>query len=147
MTDEYHDEDRAAIIAWDWVREDVIFAVHDRQIAEHGGLDGVKDKGAVHAALACPQQLANCGEPAPNAADLAAAYAYGLVRAHGFPDGNKRTAWLAARLFLLSNNYQLQFDPADAILVMLAVAAGNLPEADLAQWFRARPQFATIPHG
>jgi death-on-curing protein len=138
VTDEYQDEGASAIITWDWVREDVIFAMHDRQIAEHGGLDGVKDKGAIHAALARPQQLANYGAPAPDAADLAAAYAYGLVRGHGFSDGNKRIAWLAARLFLLNNNYQLQFDPADAILVMLALAAGNLPEADLAQWFRTR---------
>jgi death-on-curing protein len=138
VTGDDQDEGARAIIAWDWIREDVIFAMHDRQIAEHGGLDGVKDMGAVRAALARPQQQANYGDPAPDAADLAAAYAYGLVRGHGFSDGNKRIAWLAARLFLLNNNYQLQFDPADAILVMLALAAGNLPEADLAQWFRAR---------
>ena len=140
MTGEYRDEGAREIIAWDWVREDVVFAMHDRQIAEHGGLDGVRDKGAVLAALARPQQLAHYGDPAQDAADLAAAYAYayGLVRGHGFSDGNKRVAWLTARLFLLNNNYQLKFEPAEAVFVMLALAAGNLPEAELAQWFRAR---------
>jgi death on curing protein len=138
VTGEYRDEDAREIIAWDWVREDVIFAIHDRQIAEHGGLDGVRDKDAVRAALTRPQQLAHYGDPPPDAADLAAAYAYGLVRGHGFPDGNKRIAWLAARLFLLNNNYQLKFEPAEAVFVMLALAAGNMLEAELAQWFRAR---------
>jgi death on curing protein len=92
VSGEYQDEGAGDIVARDLVREDVIFAMHDRQIAEHGGLDGVRDKGAVRAALAPPQQLAHYGDPAPDAADLAAAYAYGLVRGHGFSDGNKRIA-------------------------------------------------------
>jgi death-on-curing protein len=122
--------------AWRWVRADVLFAIHDRQIAEHGGLDGIRDLGAVESALARPQNHANYGEP--DAAALAAAYAFGLARNHGFSDGNKRTAWIAARLFLADNGFDLTFDPADAVRTVEAVAAGSMPEGDLAEWFRQR---------
>ena len=123
-------------MTWRWVRADVVFAVHDRQLAEHGGLDGVRDRGAVESALARPQNLAAYG--APDVADLAAAYAYGLARNHGFSDGNKRTAWVVARLFIADNDYTLKFDPLDAIRTMEGVAAGAIDEAQLAQWFRDR---------
>ena len=119
---------------WRWVGAEVTLAIHDRQLTEHGGLDGVRDLGAVHSALARPQNLAAYGKP--DAADLAAAYAYGLARNHGFADGNKRTAWVVARLFLADNGQRLRFDPQDAVRTMLAVAAGTLPESDLAEWFR-----------
>ena len=95
--------------AWRWVRADLTYAVHDRQLAEHGGLDGVRDKGAVESALARPQNLDVYA--GADAAALAAAYAYGLARNHGFADGNKRTAWVVARLFLADNGYRLKFDP------------------------------------
>jgi death-on-curing protein len=122
--------------AWRWVRADLIYAVHDRQLAEHGGLDGVRDKGAVESALARPQNLdVYVGA---DAAALAAAYAYGLARNHGFADGNKRTAWVVARLFLADNGYRLKFDPADAVRTMEMVAAGTLEETALAEWFRQR---------
>ena len=79
----------------------MINAVHDRQLAEHGGSEGIRDAGGIESALARPVNLANYGEP--DAPDLAAAYAYGLAKNHGFVDGNKRTAWIAARLFLVDN--------------------------------------------
>jgi death on curing protein len=123
-------------MTWRWVGADVAFAIHDRQLAEHGGLDGVRDRGAVESALARPQNLAAYG--APDAADLAAAYAYGLARNHGLADGNKRTAWIVARLFLADNDHTLGFDPFDAIRTMEGVAAGAIDEAQLAQWFRDR---------
>ncbi len=122
--------------AWRWVRADLTYAVHDRQLAEHGGLDGVRDKGAVESALARPQNLVVYA--GADAAALAAAYAYGLARNHGFADGNKRTAWVVARLFLADNGYRLKFDPADAVGTMEMVAAGELDEAALAEWFRQR---------
>jgi death-on-curing protein len=125
---------------WRWVRADLIYAVHDRQLAEHGGLDGVRDIGAVESALARPQNLDMYGEA--DVAALAAAYAYGLARNHGFADGNKRTAWIAARLFLADNGYRLEFDPADAVRTMEAVAAGEIDEGQLAQWFRQRAVLA-----
>ncbi len=121
---------------WRWVDAAVIHAVHDRQLAEHGGADGVRDAAGVESALARPVNLASYG--APDAADLAAAYAYGLARNHGFVDGNKRTAWIAARLFLADNGYRLGFDPVDAVRIMEGVAGGTVTEAELAGWFRGR---------
>ena len=121
---------------WWWVRADLTYAVHDRQVAEHGGLDGMRDKGAVESALARPQNLEVYGDA--DAAALAAAYAYGLARNHGFADGNKRTAWVVARLFLADNGYRLRFDATDAVKMMEMVAAGALEEAQLAEWFRQR---------
>ena len=114
----------------------VIIAIHDRQLAEHGGSEGVRDAGGIESALARPVNAANYG--APDAADLAAAYAYGLAKNHGFVDGNKRTAWIAARLFLIDNGYRRSFDPIDAVRIMEDVAAGVGTEAELAAWFRER---------
>lgn len=121
---------------WNWVRADVVAAVHDRQIAEHGGPEGVRDPGAVASALARPQDLAAYGTP--DAADLASAYAFGLVRNHGFADGNKRTAWTVARLFLAANDCRLKFDKADAVRAIEAPAGGTLEEAQFAEWVRER---------
>jgi death-on-curing protein len=124
------------VSAWRWVRGDVLYAVHDRQLAEHGGLPGVLDAGRLEAALARPQNLA--AYESPDAAALAAAYAYGLARNHGFADGNKRTGWVAARLFLADNGYRLRFEAAEAVRTMESAAAGTLSEAELAEWFRGR---------
>jgi death-on-curing protein len=122
----------------EWRRVDVtvVQAVHDSQLAEHGGLDGVRDQGLMESALSRPQNLAAYGEP--NAADLAAAYVYGLAKNHGFMDGNKRTAWVVARLFLRDNGYILRFDKAEAVLMMESLAAGEMDESAAAEWFRTR---------
>ncbi len=119
---------------WRWIGLDLVLAVHDRQLAEHGGLDGLLDRGAIESALAKPMNLVSYGQP--DAADLAASYAFGLARNHGFADGNKRTAWVVARLFLADNGCRLQFDAADAIRTVQALAAGTLEEGQLAEWFR-----------
>jgi death-on-curing protein len=124
------------VIDWRWVGSDVAYAIHDRQLAEHGGLDGIRDRGAVDSALSRPRNLVAYGEP--DAADLAAAYAYGLARNHGFADGNRRTAWVVARLFLADNVCRIRFNPGDAVKTMEAVASGTLGEAALAVWFRQR---------
>ncbi len=121
---------------WRWVRQDVAHAIHDRQLAEHGGLSGIPDLGRLEAALARPQNVAAYGEP--DAAALAAAYVYGMARNHPFADGNKRTAWVIARVFLADNGYELRFDPAGAVQKMEAAAAGTLGELALAEWFRGR---------
>lgn len=122
--------------AWRWIRHEAVYAIHDRQLAEHGGLPGVLDKGSLEAALARPLNLSAYGRP--DAAALAAAYAYGLVRKHPFADGNKRTGWVVARLFLADNGFRLQFDPAEAVRTMEALAAGAVSERKLAAWFRSR---------
>ena len=90
-------------------------------------MDGVRDPGPVESALARPANLARYGNP--DAADLAAAYAYGIAKNHGFLDGNKRTAWVTARLFLADNGRRLEFDPADAI-VELEPKPGQLAITD-----------------
>ena len=121
---------------WRWVEPSVVFAIHDRQLAEHGGAEGIRDSGAIESALAHPVNLASYSDP--DAADLAAAYAYGLAKNHGFVDGNKRTAWIVARLFLADNGQRLTFDPLDAIQIMEGVASGRINETTLAEWFRQR---------
>jgi death-on-curing protein len=121
---------------WRWVRREVVLAVHDRQIAEHGGLDGIRDAGAIESALARPRTLAAYGNP--DAADLAAAYAFGLVKNRGFADGNKRTAWVVARLFLADNGHRLTFEKLEAVKIVDAAAGGLCSETEVADWFRAR---------
>jgi len=121
---------------WKWVDPKVVQAVHEYQLAEHAGLDGVRDAGLVESALVRPQNLTAYGEP--DAADLAAAYAYGLAKNHGFSDGNKRTAWVVARLFLADNGYGLQFGGTEAVRMVESLAAGTMDEPAVAQWFRAR---------
>jgi len=123
-------------MGWPWVALDVVLAIHDRQLAEHGGLPGTRDAALVESALARPQNLAAYGEP--DAADLAAAYAHAIAKNHGFSDGNKRTAWVVARLFLRLNGVTLKFNPADAVAVMLGVAGGMVSEPELAAWFREK---------
>ena len=113
-----------------------MYAIHDAQLAEHGGLSGVVDAGRLEAALGRPQNLAAYGSP--DAAALAASYAYGLTRSHPFADSNKRTGWVVARLFVSDNGYRLRFDPADAVRTMESVAAGTVTESELAEWFRQR---------
>lgn len=121
---------------WTWLRLDVVKALHDRQLAEHGGPSGIRDPGALESALARPQNLAAYGEP--DAAALAASYAFGIARNHAFVDGNKRTAWVAARLFLELNGVKLEFDKVEATRTMLALAAGEIGEEELAGWLRER---------
>jgi death-on-curing protein len=126
------------VSSWRWIRTDLVYAVHESLLAQHGGPDGIRDKNAVESALARPEQLHAYGEPTPDAADLAAAYAYGLARNHGFSDGNKRTAWVVARLFLADNDIHLKFAQSDAIHTMESVASSALGERELADWFRQR---------
>ena len=121
---------------WHWVDSNVVFAIHDYQLAEHGGADGVRDRGAIESAVMRPVNLAHYG--APDAAELAASYAYGLARNHGFVDGNKRTAWVVARLFLADNGHDLDFDRDDAVRIVEGIAGGTIGERELADWFRER---------
>ena len=111
-------------------------AVHDRQLAEHGGGVGLRDAGLLESALTRPVNRWNYGEDDP--AELAAAYAFGVARNHPFIDGNKRTAWVLARLFLAVNGHKLAFTSEDAIRMMLALAAGELEEDGVSVWFRER---------
>lgn len=121
---------------WRWVSVDLASTIHLEQLAEHGGGEGVRDATLLESAMARPQNLAAYGNP--DAAALAAAYAFGIARNHPFIDGNKRTAWVVARLFLAKNGVALSFSPVDATLTMLALAAGEMGEEEFAAWLRDR---------
>ncbi|UZD54905.1 type II toxin-antitoxin system death-on-curing family toxin [Caldimonas aquatica] len=124
----------AADASWHWLQREVILAVHEEQLAEHGGATGVRDEGLMDSALARPRHLAAYGEP--DHAELAAAYGYGLARNHPFFDGNKRTAFVAVELFLALNGWALTASDADCVLTMLSVAAGEIDEPGFADWIR-----------
>ena len=117
-----------------WIEYDVIVAVHEQQLVEHGGRSGLRDAGLLESALAKPRQLAAYGDP--DLAQLAAAYGFGLANNHPFVDGNKRSAFVALELCLLLNGHELSADDAQCVTTMLAVAAGDLDEAGLANWIR-----------
>ncbi len=119
-----------------WLDSRIAHAVHDRQLAEHGGGAGVRDEGALESALARPVNQWAYGSD--DLVALAAAYAYGIARNHPFVDGNKRTAWIFARLFLVANGVEIAFEKIEAINIVIALAAGELTEDELADWFRQR---------
>ncbi len=102
----------------------------------HGGGDGLRDAGALDSAVSRPEMKANYG--APNAAELAAAYAHGVAKNHPFVDGDKRTALVAAGIFLLINGLRLKAPPAEAATMFVALAASGIDEEQLAAWIRDR---------
>jgi len=120
---------------WTWVADSVVLAIHEAQLAEHGGIAGIRDEGLLSSALARPQNLLAYGE-SPDAAALAAAYAFGIARNHPFLDGNKRTAFVVMELFLNLNGWALEADDSDCISTMQSVASGDLGEKGLAAWLR-----------
>lgn len=118
-----------------WIDEAVVWAIHEAQLAEHGGSVGVRDAGLLASALARPINLAAYGSP--DVADCAAAYGFGVARNHPFIDGNKRTAFVCVELFLALNNYGLDASDVECVLTMLAVAAGEMDEPAFAVWLRS----------
>lgn len=126
---------------WIWISLPIILAVHDEQLAEHGGLRGIRDQSLLESALARPEQLA--AYSTPDAAALAAAYGYGIARNHPFADGNKRSAFVATLLFLRLNGRNLAANDAHKVLVMLDVAAGNISEDAFADWIRRHSNVPT----
>lgn len=117
-----------------WIAKATILKIHSAQLAEHGGISGVRSDGLLESALARPELKAQYGE-----ADLpllAAAYAYGIARNHPFLDGNKRTAYVAMELFLLKNGMLLVSNDEDSVIAFLKLAAGELSEDELAAWIR-----------
>jgi death-on-curing protein len=119
---------------WRWIREDVVLAIHDQQIAEHGGPTGVRDRSLLQSALARPQNIA--AYEAADAAALAASYAFGICRNHPFVDGNKRVAFATCELFLELNGYGLQASESESVTAILRLADGDLDEKQFAAWLR-----------
>lgn len=119
---------------WVWVPFDAVLAIHEERLAEHGGLDGIRDLAGVESALGRPVNLSAYGSP--DVADLAASYLFGLAKNHGFNDGNKRTAWMVANVFLDLNGCEIVFDAADAYQMVCGVADGSVSEEAMATWIR-----------
>lgn len=120
-----------------WVRDDVVRAIHLRQLAEHGGAQGIRDVGLLESALARPKNLWAYSDPAPDLAALAASYAFGVVKNHPFVDGNKRTGFVLLRTFLLLNGHDLKASREEKYLKFVSLASGAIEEVGLADWVRS----------
>jgi len=123
-----------------WILRDTALALPERLLAEFGGSSGVRDRGLLDSALARPENLLAYGKP--SVFELAAAYAFGLVKNHPFIDGNKRTGFATAVLFLELNRQRVQASEADAVIQTLALAAGATDEAAYAAWLKANTRRA-----
>jgi death on curing protein len=121
-------------MTWRWLDKRALLLLHAESLAEHGGAAGIRDEGLLDSALARPLNLAAYEDP--DYAALAAAYAFGIAKNHPFVDGNKRAAFLGAGLFLALNGYRLSASQLDATQAMLALAAGEIDEANFARWIR-----------
>jgi death-on-curing protein len=118
-----------------WIDLSVVLAIHEQQIAEHGGSLGIRDLGMIESALGRPQNLLIYNDP--DIFDLAAAYAYGLAQNHGFIDGNKRTAYVVTRLFLILNSYDIIASAVDKVITFEKIGKGEIDQAALASWLRS----------
>ena len=121
-----------------WIGRPLAIAIHERQLAEHGGGIGVRDDSLLDSALARPRHVHTYGDPPIDLADLAASLAFGLARKHPFVDGNKRTAHVCYRVFLALNDVKLDASDEDKYVATIALAEGSLSEAGFAAWLRAR---------
>jgi death-on-curing protein len=119
-----------------WIRDDVVLAIHRRQLAEHGGAEGIRDEGVLASALARPKNLLVYSAQPPDIADMAAAYAFGIVKDRPFVDGNKRTAFVVCRTFLILNGHDLVTPQGDKFLTFHRLSEGRLSEVELADWIR-----------
>ena len=117
-----------------WLSPQLILAIHDEQLAEHGGSIGFRDPGLLDSALARPLNRADYGDP--DIAELAAVYALAIAQNHPFVDGNKRTAYVALEVFLRLNGCRFTVGDAEAVVMMLAMAAGELPDDEFIAWVR-----------
>ncbi len=121
-----------------WLSRQIVLALHEEQLAAHGGAEGLRDAGLLDSALARP--LNHAGYGAPDTAELAALYAIAIARNHPFLDGNKRTAFAAMVLFLALNGLELEAPEVEATVVALTMAAGEMPDADFIAWVRAHAE-------
>lgn len=116
-----------------WILSETVYAIHDAQLSQHGGSDGIRDAGLIESAIARPQNIYGYEEES-TAPRLAAAYCFGLAKNHGFVDGNKRVAAVVCELFLELNGYVLTAQDAEWLKIMLSVADGSLNETPLTEW-------------
>lgn len=121
-----------------WIQDNVVRAIHLRQLAEHGGLEGIRDAGLLSSALARPRNSFAYSSPPPDLAALAASYAFGIIKNHPFVDGNKRTAYVVCRTFLMTNGQDIDATDGEKYQTFAGVAEGTLDEAQLAGWIRSK---------
>ena len=119
---------------WKWIDPGVVLAIHDQQIAEHGGTEGIRNMGLIESALARPRNLASYA--ASDVFDLAAEYGYGIARNHGFIDGNKRTTYVVTLLFLVLNGHDLTAPAVERVLIFEKLGKGELSPDEFARWLR-----------
>lgn len=120
-----------------WILDEAVLAIHKRQIAEHGGINGIRDENLLSSALARPQNLQAYGDNI-EIPQLAAAYAFGITKNHPFLDGNKRTAYVVMRTFLLINGYDIEATQEEKYLTFIALAEGELSEEKLFEWVKEK---------
>jgi death-on-curing protein len=123
-----------------WVLRETVLTLHEQSLAEFGGAAGIRDKGLLYSALAKPENLFAYGKP--TLFELAASYGFGLVKKHPFVDGNKRAGFIVAIVFLELNDHRFQASEAEAAVCTLAMAAGEMSEADFAAWLKANSRRA-----
>ena len=121
-----------------WLLDSVVPAIHRRQLAEHGGLDGIREAGMLASALARPKNLFAYSNPKPDIAALAASYAFGIAKNHPFVDANKRTAFVVCRTFMKLNGHDIDATESEKYLEFVSVADGSIREDKLAHWIRSR---------
>ena len=119
-----------------WIRKDVVLAIHRRQLAEHGGTEGLRDEGLLDSALARPINLLAYSEDRPDLAELAAAYAHGIVKNHPFVDGNKRVGYVVCRTFLIFNGVDIGATQEEKYSTFLKLAEGTIDQRELTGWLR-----------
>jgi len=117
----------------EWIDFDVVLAIHDEQLAEHGGPSGIRDQGLLESALARPRNLF-AYSPHATTRELAAAYVVGIGKNHGFVDGNKRTAWVVGAVFLELNGVTVTADQSDVVRIMFGIADGSISEKAFVSW-------------
>jgi death-on-curing protein len=122
-------------MTWTWIDTAVVLAIHDQQLAEHGGLAGVRDMPLLESALARPEQLAAYGDP--DVFDLAAIYAHGIARNHPFADGNKRTAYVVCLLFLRLHDIRISATGPERVILFERLGKGEIDRDMLAGWLRS----------
>ncbi len=120
-----------------WIRLDVVLAIHAAQLAEHGGLEGLRDRNGLESAIASPRNMFSYGDPTPDIAAMAAQYAFAIACNQVFLDGNKRTALVVCRIFLILNGYNLVASQDEKYHTMMKLANRQIDKCQMADWIRA----------
>ena len=121
-----------------WIRDDIVISIHRRQLAEHGGLDGIRDHDLLKSALSRPKNLFYYSDPQPDISALAASYAYAIAKNHPFLDGNKRTAFVLLILFLKLNGFNILAPYEDKYQTIMKLASSNISEEEFVAWVREK---------